>query len=354
MVSGTMPLLYTPEHDRHAPKTEFNQGNVIPYMESPERVVRIFRHLTTRGLGSPVKPIYAAAFDDLLPVHSLKMLDFLEALSYSVQDPDQYLYAEFFPIRAGIASDPKSLAGRMGSYCTDPYSPVGQGTWSALLTAAGLALQGADMLLRHETQAAYVLSRPPGHHAGADFFGSYCYTNPAALAAQRLMTAGRVAILDVDYHHGNGTQAIFWDEPRVLYTSLHIDPNLDFPYYSGYASETGGVHAPGSTYNIPLPPNTNAASYLAALDALLGSIRAFKPAALVVSLGYDPYQGDPLSAFRLEADVFSAIGHRAALLGLPTLLVQEGGYAVEALPELAENWISGYFKGTLEMNAGRH
>jgi acetoin utilization deacetylase AcuC-like enzyme len=350
MLAGAIPLLYTTVHSRHAPESEPDQDTFIPYRETPARVDLIQRHLVARGLGLAVRVFRSASVDDLFAVHSLQMLDFLEAVSTSIHEEGRYLYADFFPIRPSMSTRPKSLAGRLGSFCTDPYSPVGQGTWQAACAAAGLALQGAEMLLRHEAHAAYALGRPPGHHAGPDFFGSYCYVNHAALAAARLMASGRVAVLDMDYHHGNGTQAIFWNEPRVLYASLHIDPNYDFPYYTGYAHETGGSQAPGSTFNIPLPPGTTSSVYLAALDALLDAIRAFHPAALVISLGYDAYAGDPLSAFRVEAGAFSAAAARIARLGLPALLVQEGGYALESLPMLAENFITGFLEGMLDVS----
>ncbi len=346
-MSGAVPLLYNPIHALHAPNWEFEQGTVINYREIPQRVEGIYQHLITRGLGLPVRTHRVARFDDLFQVHSIEMLDFLEAVSNSVYDETRYLYADFFPIRAGMNHRPKSLAGRLGYYSTDPYSPVGAGTWKALLAAAGLVLHGTDLLLRREATSAYALTRPPGHHAGPDFFGSYCYVNHAALAASRLMALGQVAVLDLDYHHGNGTQAIFWEEPRVLYSSLHIDPNLDFPYFTGYADETGGLRAPGSTYNLPLPPGTSSMSYLFALDALLSVIRAFHPAALVVSLGFDAYEGDPLSAFRVEGGLYNVIGNRIGALNLPTMLVQEGGYALEALPQLAEKFISGLLEGQL-------
>jgi acetoin utilization deacetylase AcuC-like enzyme len=338
-------LLYTGDHQLHAPEGEFEQGTIIPYRDMPARIESIYYHLIRRGLGLPTRVTRQATVDDLYRVHSLGMLDFLEAVSHSIHRDDIYQYADFFPIRAGSGTLPKSLAGRLGAYCTDPYSPVGRGTWRAACAAAGLALQGAEMLLRHEASSIYALCRPPGHHAGPDFFGSYCYTNNAALAAHRLLSLGRVAVLDIDYHHGNGTQAIFWDEPQVLYASLHIDPNYDFPYFSGYAHETGGSQAPGSTYNLPLNPGIDTSAYLSALDALLRAIRAFQPAALVVSLGYDAFQGDPLSAFRLEAAAFGAFGARVAGLDLPTLLVQEGGYALEMLPTLAESFLVGYLGG---------
>ena len=347
MISGSIPLLFTPDHAMHAPESEFEQGKIIPYRETPDRINGIYPHLLSRGLCIPVRANRTASVDELFAVHALQMLDFLEAVSHSVQQEDAYLYPELFPIRGSMETRPRSLVGRMGAFCTDIYSPVGVGTWRATTTASGLALQAAELLLRREASCAYALTRPPGHHAGHDFFGSYCYLNHAALAASHLLSLGRVAILDIDYHHGNGTQSIFWDEPRVLYASLHIDPNYDFPFYSGYAHETGGAQAPGSTYNIPLPPGTSSASYLAALEALLNAVRAFRPAALVVSLGFDPFSGDPLSAFRLEAGAYTAIGSRIAALNLPTLFIQEGGYAVESLPGLAENFFMGFQAGLL-------
>jgi acetoin utilization deacetylase AcuC-like enzyme len=335
-------LLYSGEHALHAPEGELEQGAIIPYREAPVRVESLYAHLVRRGLGLPARITRTATVDDLYAIHALSMLDFLEALSHSTHRDDIYQYADSFPIRGSMGSLPRSLAGRMGAYCTDPYSPVGRGTWRAACAAAGLALQGAEMILRRQASTLYALCRPPGHHAGPDFFGSYCYLNNAALAAHRLRAMGRVAVLDIDYHHGNGTQAIFWEEPLVLYASLHIDPNYDFPYFSGYAHETGGGHAPGSTYNLPLNPGIDSSAYLSALDALLHAIRAFQPAALVVSLGYDTFQGDPLSAFRVEAAAFAAIGARIGMLDLPTLLVQEGGYAFEMLPTLAENFLTGF------------
>ncbi len=340
-MSGPIPLLYSPNHLLHAPVSEFEQGTLVAYRESPERVEKIYPYLAFRGIGNPIRSHRTASIDDLLLIHNEEMLDQLRAAS-SALSGDQYIYPEFFPIRLSMRNLPRGLIGRMGEFCTDPYSPVGHGTWQAAISAAGLALEGAEVLLRGETNCVYALCRPPGHHAGPDFFGSYCYLNNAALAAHRLMNLGRVAILDIDYHHGNGTQTIFWDEPRVLYASLHIDPNIDFPFFSGYAHETGGVSAPGSTVNFPLQPGTDSSTYLHALDELLGTVRAFHPITLVVSLGFDPYHGDPLSAFQVESGIYTALGSRIAALGLPTLFVQEGGYAIEMLPKLAEAFLEGY------------
>lgn len=340
-MTGPIPLIYSSDHNFHSPASEYEQGRLVPYHETPNRIETLYQHLTRHGLGIPVRTHRTAAIQELMMVHDIDLLEQIQIASASQVD-DQYLYPEFFPIRLSMANSPKSLTGRMGEFCTDPYSPIGKGTWRAAIASAGLAIEGAEILLRAEALCAYALCRPPGHHAGSDFFGSYCYLNNAALAAKRLLALGRVAILDVDYHHGNGTQQIFWDEARVLYASVHIDPNVDFPYYAGYAHETGGSQAPGSTYNFPLPPGARSSTYLQALDALLAAIRAFQPASLVVSLGYDAYQLDPFSAFLVDVGAFTAMGSRIAALGTPTLLVQEGGYAVDALPRLAQNFLEGY------------
>ncbi len=340
-MQGPILLLYTPDHLLHAPMTEFEQGRLAAYRDTPDRIEILFRQLSARGMGNPVRSHRKADVNDLLLIHDGEMLDQLRSVSSALAD-ERYLYPEFFPIRLSMANLPKSLTGRMGEFCTDAYSPVGRGTWQAAVSSAGLALEGAEILLRGEAQCVYALCRPSGNHAGPDFWGFYCYLNHAALGAQRLLAQGRTAILDVDYHHGNGTQAIYWDDPRVLYASLHIHPDFDFPYYSGYAYETGGVSAPGSTYNLPLMPGTDTSSYLLSLDALLFTVRAFQPASLIVSLGYNAYHGDPASAFRVELGVYTAMGSRIGALGLPTLLVQEGGFAVEMLPKLAESFLEGY------------
>ena len=182
---GAIPLLFAPDHVLHAPLNEFEQGKVIPYRESPERVEILYRYLSVRGMGLPTRISRQASNDDLLMIHDVEMVEQLRSAS-AAQGSDGYLYPEFFPIRLSMADLPTSLAGRMGEFCTDAYSPVGRGTWQAAVSAAGLALTGAEILLRAEASCVYALGRPPGHHAGPDFFGSYCYLNNAALAAQRL------------------------------------------------------------------------------------------------------------------------------------------------------------------------
>jgi acetoin utilization deacetylase AcuC-like enzyme len=184
-------------------------------------------------------------------------------------------------------------------------------------------------LLREGERAAYVLTRPPGHHAGANFFGGYCFVNNAAVAAQAALDAGaaKVAILDVDYHHGNGTQAIFFERADVYFASIHGDPRTEYPFYLGHADERGAGAGLGCNLNLPLAAGSSVAEWFAALDLALAALRAYAPDVLIVSLGVDTYAGDPISHFGLQWPDFHVLGQRLADFGRPTLLVQEGGYA---------------------------
>jgi acetoin utilization deacetylase AcuC-like enzyme len=206
------------------------------------------------------------------------------------------------------------------------------GTWEASYWAAQCALAGAARL-RAGAPAAYALCRPPGHHAAADLYGGFCYLNNAAIAARALGEA--VAILDIDYHHGNGTQMIFYEDPTVLFCSLHAHPDDDYPYYWGAAEERGAGRGLGFNHNWPLPPGTGDDVYLTALDEALGVIRRFEPRFVVVSAGFDTAPGDPVGGFSLSAAALAEVGRRIAALGRPTLIVQEGGYLLDRLAEYA-------------------
>jgi acetoin utilization deacetylase AcuC-like enzyme len=217
----------------------------------------------------------------------------------------------------------------MGLFSFDAGSPLTVGTWVAARTGADCALSAADAVARGD-RAAFALSRPPGHHAGADFFGGYCFINNAALAAQHLRDKGveRVAVLDVDYHHGNGTQAIFYNRPDVFFASLHGDPRTDYPFFLGHADETGTAAGAGCNLNLPLPRGTDYGHWSDALEVGLAAIDRFGAEALVVSLGVDTFAGDPISGFTLKSDDYLRLGERLQQVGLPTVLVFEGGYAV--------------------------
>ena len=192
-------------------------------------------------------------------------------------------------------------------------------------------------------RAALALCRPPGHHCGADYLGGYCYLNNAAIAAEAAVAAGRrVAILDIDYHHGNGTQDIFYARGDVLFVSIHADPVTDYPFFWGHADETGIGEGEGANLNLPLPQGTALADYVPALDRALEKIAAFAPDLLVCSYGADTYAGDPISFFRIETGDYPVLARRIASLGVPTLVVMEGGYAVDALGANLAAFLSGF------------
>jgi acetoin utilization deacetylase AcuC-like enzyme len=238
---------------------------------------------------------------------------------------------------------PTTIDGQLGYYCFDCGTPITAGTWQAASAAVDIALTAAAAVLE---QPAFALCRPPGHHAGSDFYGGYCYLNNAAVAAQYLRDrgAGRVAVLDLDYHHGNGTQEIFWRRDDVLFVSLHADPAEEYPFFSGHADEIGGDQGSGYTRNLPLPRGTAWSEYGAALATALGHVHDFGPDALVVSFGADTFARDPLGDFALVRDDFARMGAAVGRLRRPTAIVMEGGYAVEELGANVAAFLGGFIE----------
>jgi acetoin utilization deacetylase AcuC-like enzyme len=231
---------------------------------------------------------------------------------------------------------PPNIWGQLGHYCTDDLTPILPGTWAAAYGAAQAALSAAAAVAGG-APLAYALCRPPGHHAYHDLYGGYCYLNNAAIAAQWLVERGRrPAILDVDYHHGNGTQAIFYERADVFFCSLHADPAEEYPYFCGFAHETGRGAGQGYTLNLPLPLDCDALAYGRAFERGLTAIAEFAPDVLVLSLGFDTLAGDPHGGMLLEVTSFHGIGRLVAGLGQPVVIIQEGGYLLPALgPALA-------------------
>ena len=222
-------------------------------------------------------------------------------------------------------------------------SPLTAGTWAAARCGANCALAAARAVAGG-ARSAFALTRPPGHHAGPDFFGGYCFLNNAAIAAQSLRDAGveRVAVLDIDFHHGNGTQAIFYDRADVFFASVHGDPRTEYPFYLGHADERGEGAGAGCNLNLPLPRGTGFAAWRDALVAALKDIAAFKAGALVVSLGLDTFEGDPVAGFGLHSPDYLRIGEDLAAANLPTVFVFEGGYAVAEVGVNAVNVLEGF------------
>jgi acetoin utilization deacetylase AcuC-like enzyme len=239
---------------------------------------------------------------------------------------------------------PDNFAARMGLFSFDAGTPLTAGSWIAARTGAACALTAAREVSSGAVRSAFALSRPPGHHAGADFFGGYCFLNNAALAAQALRDGGaaRVAVLDVDYHHGNGTQSIFYERGDVLTVSIHGDPRTEYPFFLGHADECGAGAGAGFNLNLPLPRGTDVARWREALHRGLAAIQSFGADALVVALGVDTFEGDPISGFTLRSADYLHVGADIAAAGLPTVFVFEGGYAVAEVGINTVNVIEGF------------
>ena len=343
-----MQTFYNSLHARHQGKYEIFRGNLVPCHEVPARADYVLAELQRRKLGAVQNPQNFGAVA-LESVHSPRYLKFLETAwdQWVAIDPanaQQDALPSVWPTRSFRTDiEPDNFSARMGLYSFDAGSPLTAGTWVAAREGAHCALSAAERIVQGD-RAAFALSRPPGHHAGADFFGGYCFLNNAALAAQHLRNAGleRVAILDVDYHHGNGTQSIFYERVDVFFASIHGDPRTEYPFYLGHADEVGQGKGRDANLNLPLPRGTGYAEWSDALEVALAAIARHGAQALVVSLGVDTFAGDPISGFTLQSDDFLRMGERIAQAGLPTVLVFEGGYAVEAVGVNAVNFVQAF------------
>ena len=319
-----MHIFYPSGHIRHCPVSEIENGEAIAHEEVPARAERIKAALVASG--RTVEDVSVAVPHTLLSrIHSLRYLKTFQKVAASatnVQIPSVFPY--------GAHTTAFHLRAEFGAISFDTYTPVFTGTFKAAMESAACAYAGARSLIRGN-QYAYAICRPPGHHAGPSYMGGYCYINNAAVAAQVLSTRGRVAIIDVDFHHGNGTQDIFYDRSDVLFTSLHADPSWKFPYFTGCANERGIGKGKGYTRNYPLSKGTDNRVYDATFVRALTYIKAFHPKFLVVSLGFDTHVDDPIGGFRLTTGYYQQMAKRFIKLGIPTVFVQEGGYNTSAL-----------------------
>jgi acetoin utilization deacetylase AcuC-like enzyme len=295
-----------------------------------------------RAAGAPIHDATDHGLDAVAAIHDARFLALLET-AYErwvadghLEDPGSpYAIAYWFPAVAGRSGgDPArpvaTIRAELGRYAMDTMTPIGDGTWEGAKAASDAAATAADLVLAGAA-AAYAICRPPGHHAGPDFFGGSCYLNNAAVAAARLRVGGvnRVAVVDIDAHHGNGTQACFWDDPTVFYGSVHVDPGAGwFPHTVGYADE---VDPHGTTRNAPVAPGTADDRWLQALDQVVADVARFDPEAVVVSLGVDAAAEDPNSPLEVSDAGFAGAGRRIADLARPTVLVHEGGYVLDTL-----------------------
>jgi acetoin utilization deacetylase AcuC-like enzyme len=339
---------------------ELMAGREIPCWESPERAVEIERALATVGSYALHEPD-AFGTDPILAVHDSQLVEVVDrawtdALAAGAADGSRPLIPDTFKL-AGYpgAMEPLGLPDgahlRLGAFCFDTATPIVAGTAAAARAAVDVALSAARAVVGGE-RLAYGLCRPPGHHAARAMLGGYCFFNNAAIVAEWLRRDGefaRVAILDVDYHHGNGTQQLFWERGDVLYASLHADPARAYPYYSGFAAERGAGEGAGATRNFPLAAGTTLDGYASALAEALRLIEAFAPdAPLVVSLGLDTFERDPIGDLALRTPDYAELARMIGTLGHPVVALQEGGYAIDAIGANAVAFLGGLREGLAE------
>jgi len=344
-----MKIFYSPAHLRHHPAEEFEHARLGPAVEVPERAESVRRRLEERKLGPILAP---STFGDqpIAAVHDNALIAFLKDAharwrkTYG-EDSLQALPSAWPGRATSTRRRGNDIEAELGHFGFDTATPILRGTFEAARAAIDVSLSAAEALHAGE-RASFALTRPPGHHASSDVYGGYCYFNNVAVAAQWHHAKGRrVAILDVDYHHGNGTQAIFYDRPDVLFVSIHADPSFAFPHFSGFADETGRGEGEGANLNLPLPAGTDWARYSDAVDAAFARIQSFGADTLLVSLGLDTFKDDPIARFELGRDDYFRMGKRIASLALPTQFNFEGGYNLEAIGEITVNVLEGFLGG---------
>lgn len=349
-----MKVVHTEHHREHDPAVETYLGLPLPANETPARADAIRDALIADGAFELVAPTEHGT-GPILAVHDAGLVRFLEEAWPAAQQQRidrEFLVADTYPTRglfAGMSPElvagrpePTAIGGRAGWWGLDSSNPIVAGTYTASRWAVDVALTTADLVLGGET-LAYGLCRPPGHHAAVSMAGGYCFFNNAAIAAQAIVgsTGAPVAVLDVDVHHGNGTQQIFWRRADVRYASLHADPLRLYPFYLGHADETGEGPGRGANLNLPQPLRADDVTYLADLDRALEWIAPSASEVVVVSLGFDTYEKDPIGDLALTTAGYHEMGRRVAALGRPLVVLQEGGYHVGDLGGNAVAWLRG-------------
>ena len=352
-----LPVVWTDAHRLHDPGAEIWIGVRTPATEIAARADAIRSTLEQVGAARVVEAVEHRA-DALLAVHSEELVAYLReawpewVAAGLADDPGQDRVVPYVFRHPGLLGEvgphePTVPWARPGAHCFDTMTLVGPGTWEAARAAADAALTAADLVLAGP-HAAYACCRPPGHHASRSAYGGSCYLNNAAIAAQRLREQGvsRVAVLDVDAHHGNGAQSVFWERGDMLTASVHVDPGAGwFPHFLGFADERGGGTGESANLNLPLPPGSGDGAWLDAINALVDAARDHGSEALVVPLGVDAAEGDPEAPLRVSAAGFRDAGRRLGALGLPTVLVQEGGYDLETIGSLVLQLLEGFEEG---------
>ncbi|KAI8907398.1 histone deacetylase superfamily protein [Gorgonomyces haynaldii] len=341
-----MKVFYSEKQLLHNPKHEMLMGRVVPFREVPARATSVLAKC--KELGMEILEPKEFGEEWILKVHTQDYLDFLKRAykewTAGGGNPDGVI-----PDTYAVRLDPRfdrrctSCIGRPGYYMFDGTCVIMEGTYEGTYAAVQVALSGAQEIV-NGAPSAFALCRPPGHHANGSIAGGYCFFNTAAIATKYLIEhLGKVAILDIDFHHGNGTQEIFYDSSNPLYCSLHGDPFLgEYPYYWGHADETGSGEGKGFNLNVPLPKETNNEQYLKALDVAIARINQYQPKVLVVSLGVDTFERDPVGGFKVTSECYTLISQKIRSIGVPTLFVMEGGYAIDAIGDNVTRVLSSF------------
>ncbi len=338
-----MKIFYTSDHIKHAPALELHRGAFVPSHEGPHRMDMLLSGLSKHGYADFGQP-HAHDMRDILSVHSRRYVAFLQNAWQKWQDTGYSgdVLPMTYPYNIRRAEPPKDIDGEAGYYAASADCIITKTSWSAIKAGADCALSAAQYIYDNGG-SSLALTRPPGHHAGREYMAGYCYLNYAAIAAQYMRNRGikKLAILDVDFHHGNGTQDIFYARDDVFFASLHGEPDYHFPYFWGHKDEIGSGAGVGFNANYPLPAGTRYSAWKSALIDALERIKDFGADALIVSLGVDTFEHDPISSFKLKTPDYADYGSTIASLGLPTVLIMEGGYGV---PEIGDN-LAGVLSG---------
>jgi acetoin utilization deacetylase AcuC-like enzyme len=330
----TISVITSEAHRSHDPEFDIYSGSLVGRFEVPERVDRI-RQALAGGPYEMAEPT-THGIEAVLRIHNPDLVEFLATAwqDYIAEIPTpQAVIGEMFNHAGVVEGMPVGRPpatngyGRLGWFCFDTSSPLAEGSWPAALASVDIALSGVDRVLAGE-RIVYSLCRPPGHHATRSAFGGFCLLNNAAVAAQMLLDGGarRVTVLDVDAHHGNGTQQIFYQRGDVQFVSIHMDPEWNYPWFVGRADERGDGRGAGVNLNLPLPRGTTGDRYLTDLTRGIDAVSAFDPDYVVISLGVDPAEGDPTAGLALSTDDFAGVGRLLGAIDRPLLIVQEGGY----------------------------
>lgn len=334
-----MRLFFDPRQLAHAPTQELHNGAFVPYAETPARAEAFCAQL--HAVEAPADHGEAP----ILRVHDAGYIEYLKTAHarWVAAGRQGDVLGYVWPVVGRRNLNLTRIDALAGRYSMDSSTPLTADSWTSAYWSTQCALSALDAVLAGDS-VAVGLCRPPGHHAGADYLGGYCFINQAAVAAQAARDVGieRVAILDIDYHHGNGTQDIFWDRGDVFYGSVHADPATDFPFYWGHADERGEGEGEGTTLNLPLPQGTTLTAFRSAQAKALDTIARFAPGLLIVSFGADTFAGDPISNFALQTHDYAILAGDIAAVGLPTVILTEGGYAVDALGDNLASFLSGF------------